>query len=88
FRLRRQDGEYRWIVDNAVPRFDGEHFAGYIGSCIDIHDRKTAEADAAFLAELSEQMRQAEEAEALIVTVTRMVGDYLDATYCALAELD
>lgn len=37
YRLRRFDGEYRWILDHGVPRFsaDGE-FAGYIGSCIDI----------------------------------------------------
>jgi PAS domain S-box-containing protein len=45
YRLRRRDGEYRWIFDQGVPRFssDGE-FAGYIGSCIDLTDRKLAEA--------------------------------------------
>ena len=37
YRLRRDDGEYRWILDNGVPRFhkDGR-FAGYIGSCVDV----------------------------------------------------
>jgi PAS domain S-box-containing protein len=37
YRLRRNDGEYRWILDNGVPRFhkDGR-FAGYIGSCVDV----------------------------------------------------
>jgi PAS domain S-box-containing protein len=44
YRLRRHDGEYRWIFDAGVPRFSGDHsFAGYIGSCIDITDRKLAE---------------------------------------------
>jgi len=44
YRLRRHDGEFRWIVDTGVPRFDeGGSFAGYIGSCIDISDRKLAE---------------------------------------------
>jgi PAS domain S-box-containing protein len=44
YRLRRKDGEYRWILDNGVPRFDPDGaFAGYIGSCIDITDRKLAE---------------------------------------------
>jgi len=41
YRLRRHDGEYRWILDNGAPRFleDGT-FLGYIGSCIDITDEK------------------------------------------------
>ena len=44
YRLRRYDGEFRWLVDTGVPRFDeGGSFAGYIGSCIDISDRKLAE---------------------------------------------
>jgi PAS domain S-box-containing protein len=44
YRLRRCDGEYRWILDTAVPRFEPDgSFAGYIGSCIDVTDRKLAE---------------------------------------------
>ncbi|HMJ23940.1 MAG TPA: ATP-binding protein, partial [Terriglobales bacterium] len=39
YRLRRADGEYRWLLDNGVPRFEPDGgFAGYIGSCIDITD--------------------------------------------------
>jgi hypothetical protein len=37
YRLRRHDGEYRWIFDRGVPfQDDAGNFAGYIGSCIDI----------------------------------------------------
>ena len=44
YRLRRSDGEYRWLIDNGVPRLDGRgDFSGYIGSCIDITERKRAE---------------------------------------------
>jgi PAS domain S-box-containing protein len=44
YRLRRNDGEYRWILDIGVPRFNADgNFAGYIGSCLDITDRKLAE---------------------------------------------
>ncbi len=48
YRLRHDDGEYRWILDNGVPRYTPEGgFAGYIGSCIDITWRKQAELEAA-----------------------------------------
>jgi PAS domain S-box-containing protein len=45
YRLRRADGVYRWVIDNGTPRFStaGE-FLGYIGSCLDITDRKESEA--------------------------------------------
>ena len=44
YRIRRNDGEYRWILDTGVPRFKADGgFAGYIGSCLDITDRKLAE---------------------------------------------
>jgi|GEM_PF-384880 len=44
YRLRRADGEYRWLLDSGVPRFtpDGT-FLGFIGSCVDIHDRRLIE---------------------------------------------
>jgi PAS domain S-box-containing protein len=44
YRLRRRDGEYRWIFDTAQPRFTpAGTFAGYIGSSIDITERRLAE---------------------------------------------
>lgn len=44
YRLRRHDGEYRWAVDAAAPRFsDDGRFLGYVGSVMDITDRKNAE---------------------------------------------
>ncbi|OLA97115.1 MAG: hypothetical protein AUH19_05315 [Verrucomicrobia bacterium 13_2_20CM_55_10] len=37
YRLRRHDGEYRWISDSGVPRYDAKkNFVGYIGSCVDV----------------------------------------------------
>jgi PAS domain S-box-containing protein len=55
YRLRRADGEYRWLLDNGVPRFAPSGvFEGYIGSCIDITDRKHEE-------ELREELRRERE---------------------------
>jgi PAS domain S-box-containing protein len=44
YRLRRADGEYRWVLESGIPRYTGAgEFAGYIGSNIDITERKRAE---------------------------------------------
>ena len=44
YRLRRYDGEYRWVLDTGVPRYDAAgHLAGYVGSSIDITGRHRVE---------------------------------------------
>jgi PAS domain S-box-containing protein len=44
YRLRRQDGSYRWMFDVVAPRVDGAgSFAGFIGSAVDVNDRKLAQ---------------------------------------------
>jgi PAS domain S-box-containing protein len=49
YRLRRHDGEYRWVLDNAVPLFDPDGaFAGYIGACFDVTEFRRAEAERNF----------------------------------------
>ena len=66
FRLRRHDGEYRWLTNRAVPRYDDDGaFLGYIGSCMDITDRMAVEeaalaasrAKSEFLANMSHEIR-------------------------------
>ena len=48
YRMRRGDGQYRWVLDNGVPRHGADGaFLGYIGSCIDITERREAELDSA-----------------------------------------
>ena len=45
-RVRRHDGEYRWVLNTGVPRFDADgDFVGYIGSGIDITDKMHIEAE-------------------------------------------
>jgi len=61
YRLRRHDAEYRWILDIGVPRFNQDgSFAGYIGSCLDVTQRKQAES---VLTGMSRKLIEAQEQE-------------------------
>ena len=44
YRQRDRHGEYRWIAERGVPRFEEGRFVGYVGTALDIHERKTMEA--------------------------------------------
>ena len=77
YRLQRHDGAYRWLLDNAVPRYaaDGT-FVGYIGTCVDVTDqrlaRETAERAAeraAYLAEASARLAGSLDVEATLRTL-------------------
>lgn len=70
YRLRRKDGEYRWAIDAASPWFgvDGQ-FRGYIGSVMDISDRKRAE----------ETLRQRETELRLVTNSVPALISFIDA---------
>ncbi|MEO8079357.1 MAG: ATP-binding protein [Caldimonas sp.] len=73
FRLRRHDGQFRWMADSASPRRDpAGQVIGYVGSCVDVHERHELEETLAartrelrlaerrqdtFLAKLSHELR-------------------------------
>jgi PAS domain S-box-containing protein len=84
-RLRRHDGQYRWMLDIGVPRFhkDGS-FAGYIGSCIDVTDQKLAEEA---LSSMSQKLLGAQEQER--ARIARELHDDINQRVAMLAvELD
>lgn len=61
YRLRRDDGEYRWVLDLGVPRFNSDgSFAGYIGTCVDITERKLAQEA---LSDIGRKLIEAQEEE-------------------------
>ena len=58
FRLRRHNGDYRWMLDNGVPRFAADgRCIGFVGTLVDIHERKSLEET---VAERSRNLRIAE----------------------------
>lgn len=77
YRLRRHDGVYRWIVDRGTPLLgqDGG-FAGFIGGCIDITERKESEVILARYQLLSDQVRD-------IMLFMRLDGQIIEANAAA-----
>ena len=66
FRMRRRDGEYRSLLDEGVPLYDGEgSFAGYIGSCFDVTEERRKEQA---LREARNQLRTVTDTMAALVT--------------------
>lgn len=84
YRLRRHDGEYRWILDHGTPRLspDGS-FAGYIGSCVDITERKQLEDSQRFLAEASTVLISSLDYASTLDTLARLIVPRL-ADFCAV----
>jgi PAS domain S-box-containing protein len=94
YRLRRHDGQYRWMLDSGVPRTAaGGAFAGFIGSLVDIHERKADEEtlrnrarQQAELANLGRRALAEMDLPALIDEVTRVVTRTLGAEFCEVLE--
>ncbi|HJQ71422.1 MAG TPA: ABC transporter substrate binding protein [Blastocatellia bacterium] len=85
YRLRGKDGSYAWAIDAAAPRVsDSGEFLGYIGSVIDITERKTAEQA---LENLSGQLIQVREDEC--ARIARELHDDLSQSVALISlELD
>jgi two-component system cell cycle sensor histidine kinase/response regulator CckA len=79
YRLRRADGEYRWLLDSGVPRFtSSDVFIGYIGSCIDITDIKLNH----------ERMLAAQKLESLGLMAAGVAHDFGNLLGSMFAEAD
>jgi PAS domain S-box-containing protein len=92
YRMRRHDGEYRWVYDQGAPRFDPDgKFAGYIGSCVDVTEQRLArDALAVLTRELESRVRErtaiAQEREVLLREVHHRVKNDLQLI-CSLLNM-
>lgn len=89
-RLRRYDGEYRWVLGTSVPRYRPDRtFAGYIGSYIDISDRKQAEQErAAALSREQAARLQAEETAKALQSANDKITNILESITDAFIAVD
>ena len=73
YRLRRYDGEYRWVLDRGAPRWTAEgEFAGFIGSCIDITEMKRVKERQTFLVEATSIIASSLDYQATLSSVAGM----------------
>jgi len=88
YRLRRFDGQYRWLVDIAQPRFtpDGK-FLGYIGSCIDIEDRKRQELNNKFLGEIQTDLAMLVDTDQIMQVVGEKIRQRFDLAILTLSDI-
>src|SRR5262245_54920579 len=88
YRLRRNDGEYRWASDSAKPRFGSQgEFLGYIGSVVDITETKKAELNTQFINQLDFELSQIADADEIIRLATSRLGEYLGVSRCYVIEV-
>ncbi|HEY3500932.1 MAG TPA: histidine kinase dimerization/phosphoacceptor domain -containing protein [Polyangiaceae bacterium] len=92
YRMRRYDGEYRWVYDQGAPRFEADgRFVGFIGSCVDVTEQRQArDALAVLTRELENRVRErtaiAQEREVLLREVHHRVKNDLQLI-CSLLNM-
>ena len=89
YRVRRHDGEYRWLLDKGTPRFasDGT-FLGYIGSATDITERKRVEERLRAQHTVAQILAEATTIEEATPRILRAMGECLGWDVGALWRVD
>jgi PAS domain S-box-containing protein len=92
YRLRRHDGVYRWMFSRVTPRFTASgEFKGYIGTSIDIHERKQVEetlrnsfAREQLIRRHLEMMNASLDINWILQTTVQEIGKFLEADRCTI----
>jgi PAS domain S-box-containing protein len=89
YRLHRRDSVYRWVVESAAPRVGPyEEWLGFIGSVIDISERKQAEERLQAVYQLSEAVNHAESVEQIYQHAMLTLGRVLPVDRLAILLFD
>ncbi len=95
YRLRGADGEFRWVIDHGSPwTTDDGHFAGYVGSCVDVDETRAAleefrirERQMAMVADLGRYALEVEDEQDLLDVAVKLVADGLRVSLTAVLRL-
>ena len=95
YRLRRHDGEYRFMQTHATPVLEGGEVREWVGVCIDVTASRQAqlalqesELRFRFLDQLGQATRALNEASEVMSVTARLLGESLGATRCAYADVE
>src|SRR5262249_32085224 len=88
-RIVRPDGSLCWVAVRGQAIYEGGPLpVRLIGTLIDITERKQAEQDLRFLADLAERIRLAADTAELLDKVAQAVAEYLHVRRCLFIEID
>lgn len=88
YRLRRRDGQHRWVLDAVAPRFDAQGaLLGCIGSMLEIDEHRRRERDARFASQLQSALAQLDDADEIMQVAADRIGRYFDIPTLVFAEV-
>ena len=88
YRLRRHDGNFHWILDIGAPHVDGDgRYLGFIGSAVDIEDRRRAGELARLIADASAKLDETLELDETVAAAAKLAIPEL-ADWCLIDLLE
>ena len=89
FRLRRQDGAFRWMLNNGSPNYTREGvFDGYVGSCIDLTETKESNMRLELLHRITRAISGREDLASMYRQVMRMISETFGFDFGCICTYD